>query len=92
MFEVIGIIGSVLMSICTIPQTVKCVVQGHANGLSLISLIITLIGSCCILTYMIYSNVGIIIMFNIIVLIITMSIQIKYIIWPRNKELKDGNK
>jgi uncharacterized protein with PQ loop repeat len=91
-FELIGIVGSFLMSVCTIPQTAKCIWQGHARGISLVSLLITLIGSCCILTYMIHSNVGFIIMINIIVLIVTMLIQIKYIIWPRNKELKDGNK
>ena len=92
MIEIIGVIGSFLLSVCTFPQTIKCIMQGHAVGISSLSLLITLVGSICILSYMISQNVGIIIMANIIILIVTMLIQLKYSWWPRNKENLDGNK
>lgn len=32
--EIFGWVGSLLLSVCSIPQAIQCYRQGHANGLS----------------------------------------------------------
>jgi hypothetical protein len=84
--ETIGLIGSIILSCCTLPQSIKSIVQGHSNGLSFWSLFLAWIGGIFLLTYMIASCLSILVMANILFLILSMSVQLKYLIWPRNKE------
>ena len=81
--ETIGTIGMLLLVVCPLPQTIKSIVDGHSNGLSFWSLFISLIGAICLLTYMLYMNVPLIVMLNILTLVIYMIIQLKYKLFPR---------
>ena len=84
--EIIGIMGSIILSSCTLPQTIKSIYQGHSNGLSFWSLLMALLGAIFLLTFMVATSVPFLVMINLTVLIISMAIQLKYLIFPRSKE------
>jgi uncharacterized protein with PQ loop repeat len=53
MIELIGWIAAVCFAICGLPQTIKCIREKNANGLSWGFLILWLLGEILMLTYVV---------------------------------------
>jgi MtN3 and saliva related transmembrane protein len=50
-FEIIGIIGSVCLAFCALPQAIKSIKEKNSNGVSIWLLILWGIGEVCLLIY-----------------------------------------
>jgi hypothetical protein len=85
MSTIIGWIGSFCFTVCAIPQTVQCVKQGHAEGLSRWCLAFW-VGGEVFYPIAIYMEFGWIwwMMLNYIFNLICLTIICRYSIWPRD--------
>jgi uncharacterized protein with PQ loop repeat len=53
MNEVFAFIGTSLLFLCPLPQTIMCIKNGHANGLSGYGLFMWMFGCLCMFVYLI---------------------------------------
>lgn len=84
--EILGWIGATCFSACGLPQLWKCWKEGHAEGVSLLFLIIWLVGEITMFAYL-YLTDGLRIQLTvnyILNIIITIAI-FKYKLFPRVK-------
>lgn len=64
MIEIIGWLGAVLLATCAVPQTWRCCVDGHADGLSWAFIAMWLGGELLTLTYVAAATPSIILIVN----------------------------
>ena len=82
--EIIGYIGAFCLSVCTIPQAIKCFFEKHAHGLSWMFLILWLVGEIAMM-YFTVVTVGWFnpLIFNYVGNMILLVLILKYKIWPQ---------
>lgn len=84
---VIGWIGSICFAACGIPQAIRCVQQGHANGLSPWFLILWLIGEVCYVAAVLMQFGWVWwMMVNYIINLICLLVLCRYRFWPKESD------
>jgi uncharacterized protein with PQ loop repeat len=80
---IVGWIGSLCLAFSGMPQAFQCWRQGHARGLSIITLCLWLVGEVCYIVATI-GTFGMVawLLTNYILNLICVSVMIRYWIWP----------
>ncbi len=83
MTELLGIVGSFLLSICGLPQALKAYKDGHSAGLSWTFIISWFLGEALLLIYVLLTSRDLILCVNYVFNILILIIIIKYKSFPR---------
>ena len=83
MIDVLGYFGAFVMMTCLLPQIVKTVREGHANGLSAAYAIMAEIGMICLLVYVILTSKAMPLIANYLINSIGFLVLLKYKFFPR---------
>lgn len=91
MFELFGYVGNLLLAVCSIPQSIKCWRDQHANGLSWWFILIWISGEFLGFVYVLYLHICT--DANLIPMIINYSINccsLSYILYIKIKGTKNA--
>lgn len=84
--EIVGWIATIFFAISAAPQAIKSIIDGHSNGISLLTLLLWFFGEGLMLWYALVKYPSdLILIINYIGNIILLSIIIKYRFYPREK-------
>lgn len=79
----LGWIGATLLAICALPQTILCIRQGHARGISHMFLLTWYIGELCMLFYLVQLGLYGPLFWNYVANAVMLTIITKYKYWER---------
>jgi uncharacterized protein with PQ loop repeat len=82
--DMIGWIGSILFSICGLPQAIQCIRDGHSRGLNWLFLMCWLLGEVLTFAYVAATTMDWILLSNYFVNLIFLAIMIRYKISERD--------
>ena len=84
--EALAILGTSLLFLCPLPQTIMCLRNGHADGLATGGLLMWMFGCTFMFWYlMLLPNTSIYVLINYGVGILFSSVQCFYKLYPRKK-------
>lgn len=86
MIEFLGYLGSAVLVIASLPQVIKCYRDGHAHGLSAITVWLWTIGMFLLLMYVSLTSLDLALLLNYLVNFIFASIMLKYKYFPRYRK------
>lgn len=79
----LGWIGAALLAICALPQTIMCIQQGHARGISHMFLLSWYIGELCLLAYVLQIGLSGALFYNYLLNVILLTVIVRYKYWER---------
>ena len=81
--EIVGYVGAALLAICALPQTILCVQQGHARGISHLFLLSWYIGEICMLAYIVSKGIYGPLFYNYVANFAMLTVIARYKYWER---------
>ena len=57
LFQILGWIGGIAFAVSALPQVVLCIRQKHADGISMLLIILMLIGSSCMAAFSVWNQI-----------------------------------